>query len=147
MKKGKASQEPNYETSLFKRTDVIELTDDDFDLSNPAKPLLKLWQPGLIMFYSAGCPHCIDKKEAYTKLGKALNRYPGYQIYAVPTMDPNTNKISRALSVFFIPAFFEADHLGQINKLENPDFQFDYKNAMNRAKLKNREYEEMFDNY
>jgi len=105
--------------SLFFGTDVIELNDNDFDLSQKKHPKLKMPDPGLIMFYSARCPHCIVKKDPYQKLGSMFNREPGFQIYSVHVVDPESQKISRDLSITSIPTFYEADKRGEL--IEAPE--------------------------
>lgn len=105
---------------LYEGTDVIELTDDNFDFSGP-ETVLK-GGPGLVMAYAAYCPYCISKKETYTELAKQLNSKPGYQAYAVHTMDPRTNKVGRALNIRTIPTFFEADKNGKLTSYPGENF-------------------------
>ena len=116
--------------SLYNGTNVIELTDDDFDLSGPEVNLKG--GPGLIMAYSAQCPHCINKKDTYTELSNRLNNNGGYQIYAIHTLNPETNKVCKALNVMFIPAFFEVDKNGRLSPYDGQNFSL--KQVLDRSK-------------
>ena len=119
--------------SMFTGSDVIELTDDDFDFNDGTEqPTLKMDNPGMIMFFSSMCPHCISKRDDYMALAKKLNTKDGYQIYSVHTMDPATGKIGRTMKGEFIPTFYEADGNG---KLVPYDENFSQEGIMGRANL------------
>lgn len=125
---------------LYNNTDVIELTDEDFDLSGN-EPVLK-GGPGLVMAYSAHCPHCISKRETYTDLARRLNNKGGYQMYAIHTANPKTNGVGRGLNVEFVPTFFEADQSGRMTSYAPENFGLEQ--ILDRAKIYENTYKKPY---
>ena len=114
--------------SLYKGTKVIELYDNDFDLSSPSLKLKKgsrTDSPGMIKFYAAYCPYCVMKKETYTELANKLNKNgSNYKIYAVNIKDPRAVNTVLSLGISGIPAFYEVGKDLSLTRYEgeyNPD--------------------------
>ena len=126
--------------SLYTGTKVIELYDNDFDLSKTPLQLKKGSIPGMIKFYAAYCPYCVMKKETYTELANKLNKNrSNYQIYAVNIEDPRALNTVLSLGITGIPAFYE---IGKDLSLSRYEEEYNPEKILKRALSKGGKIEQ-----
>lgn len=108
-------------------TDVVILSDSDFDSAGTViKSELKN-RFGLIKFYAPWCPHCQNKVDDINFLAKGLKQENTNFYIGVVNID-NVNIIKNTLDVKGIPTFFFIPKNGIPEKLEN--FEFSVENIL-----------------
>ena len=113
---------------LYKNnTDVIILSDSDFDNNGKVKRPELQNRFGLIKFYATWCPHCKNKVDDIEFLAEGLEKERTNFYIGVVNIDTE-NTIKQKMGVQGIPSFFFVTKNGILERLEN--FQFSVENTL-----------------
>jgi thiol-disulfide isomerase/thioredoxin len=119
---------------LYDDHDVIKLTDKDFDFSQ-SPPVMKNKEfrsrDGYLLFYAPFCPHCVEKTEFWSHLGREFNhnsRYDqdNFRIGVINTTDPRAEKTTKSFGIDSIPRFMHVtpnpNGTNRLTEYKGPDF-------------------------
>ena len=118
----------NIMSGLYRNnTDVIILTDSDFDNNGKVKKPELQNRFGLIKFYATWCPHCKNKVNDIEFLAEGLEKEKTNFYIGVVNID-NEKNIKQKMGVQGIPSFFFVNKNGILEELQN--FVFSVENTL-----------------
>lgn len=105
------SSHVNSETSLYKKTNVKELTPKNFKIQSNGDVTVLLKKDGFLMCYAIWCPHCRNKVEMWNSLAHEL-KGTDFVIAALDCV--KYKELSKALGISGIPRIFYFDKQGRL---------------------------------
>lgn len=108
-------------STLFKNSNVVTVTDDDFILSNNPKIRSSLWRPGdegYLLCFASWCPHCASKVPLWEKLAEETNTNPNTDfIIMAADIDEDSPNLAREANITGVPTLFHVQGDGSMKKI------------------------------
>lgn len=109
--------------SLYDKTNVVSVTDDDFIISKEPRIRSSLWRPGdqgYLMAQVSWCPHCQSKVPMWTKLANEINTNPETDFIIMATDIENESPLlASGAGITGIPTLFYVLSDGGLKKISS----------------------------